>query len=260
MTSRKVMMERWGDVALVTLNAPETRNAMDLQMLEDLSLAVEEAAGARAMVLASAGPVFCAGADLKQALDRGGGRAPDFGLDLETHVNPLMRRLRDLPCPWIAAVRGAAVGAGCALALAGDLIVASENASFIQAFARVGLAPDGGSTHLLARGTTRVRAMEMMLLAEKVGAAQALDWGLINRVVADDELDGAALELAQRLAAGPTRAYAMIRRTAWAALDSGWEEALRLERETQTLAARTHDATEAMRAFVEKRPPRFQGA
>lgn len=260
MANQTVALERRGDVAVITLNDPETLNAITLDMLEALTAAIGQAAGeARAMVLRGAGRAFCAGAALKGALERGGGGAPDFGAEVESHLNPLMRQLRALPIPWIAAVRGPAVGAGCSVALAADLIVASETAAFIQGFARVGLVPDGGSTHLLARGTTRVRAMEMMLLGDKVSAVQAVDWGLINRVVPDDQLETAALELAQRLAAGPTRAYAMIRDAAWRALDSGWEEALRRERENQSLACATEDAAEGLAAFVEKRVPRFQG-
>ncbi|CAN7310476.1 enoyl-CoA hydratase-related protein [Phenylobacterium sp. LjRoot225] len=259
MASRKVLLELRGDVAIVTLNDPESLNAISLPLLEDLDEAIMEAAGrARAMMLTGAGRGFCSGAGLKGVLDAGGG-APDFGRELETHLNPVMRRLRALPIPWISAVRGPAVGAGCALALAGDLIVASDTAYFVQAFARVGLVPDGGSTHLLTRGTTRVRAMEMMLLAEKTLAAQAVQWGLINRVVPDNQLDSVAMELAARLAAGPTRSYALIREAAWRALDSGWEEVLRLERQNQSLACATQDAVEGIAAFVEKRPAQFMG-
>jgi len=259
MASRKVLLELRGDVAVVTLNAPEILNAISLPLLEELDQAITEAAGcARAMLLTGAGRGFCSGAELNGVLDSDGG-APDFGRELETHLNPVMRKLRALPIPWISAVRGPAVGAGCALALAGDLIVASDTAYFIQAFARVGLVPDGGSTHLLARGTTRVRAMEMMLLAEKTPAAQAVLWGLINRVVPDDQLDSVAMELAARLAAGPTRSYALIREAAWRALDSGWEEALALERQNQSLACATRDAAEGIAAFVEKRPAQFIG-
>lgn len=259
MASRKVLLELRGDVAVITLNEPEILNAISLPLLDQLDEAILEAAGrARAMMLTGAGRGFCSGVRLNGAPDSAGG-APDFGRELETHLNPVMRRLRALPIPWISAVRGPAVGAGCALALAGDLIVASDTAYFIQAFARVGLVPDGGSTHLLARGTTRVRAMEMMLLAEKTPAAQAVLWGLINRVVPDDQLDAAALELATRLATGPTRSYALIRDAAWRALDSAWEEALCLERKNQSLACATRDAAEGIAAFVEKRPAQFVG-
>lgn len=259
MSGGKVDFERRGDVALVTLNDPETLNAITLELLEELGEAIGRAGEARAMILTGAGRGFCSGAALKGALERGNDRAPDFGVEVESHLNPIMRRLRDLPIPWISAVRGPAVGAGCSIALAGDLILASETAYFIQGFARVGLIPDGGSTHLLTRGTTRVRAMEMMLLADKVPAIQAVDWGLINRVAPDDQLEGAALALAKRLAAGPTRAYALIRRAAWRALDSDWEEVLRLERENQTLVCGTDDAAEGIAAFVDRRPPEFKG-
>jgi len=170
-----------------------------------------------------------------------------------------MNKLRGLEIPWITAVRGPAAGVGCALALAGDLIVASETAYFLQAFVRIGIIPDGGSSYLLTRALSRAQAMEMMLLGEKIPAQQALAWGLVNRVVADDALDDAALELATRLAQGPTRAYASIRKLAWSALDSDWDSTLRLERELQKHAGRTEDAAEGIKAFLEKRPAQFLG-
>jgi 2-(1,2-epoxy-1,2-dihydrophenyl)acetyl-CoA isomerase len=260
MPGEKVLLERRGDVAVVSLNEPESLNATSRPMLDDLDRAVSEAAASsRAMILTSVGRAFCSGARLKGALDGQRGGAPDFGLDLESHVNPLMRKLRDLPIPWISAVRGPAAGVGCALALAADMILAGETAFFLQAFARVGLVPDGGSSYLLPRGATRVRAMEMMLLADKIPAAQALDWGLINRVVPDAQLDAAAMALAERLAAGPTRAYALIRQAAWSGLDSGFDDALRLERRHQSLAGETEDAAEGIAAFLEKRSPQFKG-
>lgn len=259
MAHRKVALEWRGDVAVLTLTEPETLNAMSAQMLEDLDRSISDAASrARAMILTGAGRAFCTGAGLRGGLQAGQG-APDYGMGLESHVNPVMSKLRALPVPWISAVRGPAAGAGCALALAADFIIASETAYFVQAFARVGLVPDAGSTHLLTRGTTRVRAMEMMLLGEKVTAVKALDWGLINRVTPDDQLDASAIELATRLAAGPTRAYALIRQAAWSALDCAWDEAIILERENQRAVSTTQDAAEGISAFLEKRSAQFIG-
>jgi 2-(1,2-epoxy-1,2-dihydrophenyl)acetyl-CoA isomerase len=183
--------------------------------------------------------------------------AEDLGLILETHVNPLMSQLRALPVPWLAAVRGAAAGAGCSIALAADLVVASEDAYFLQAFVRIGLVPDAGSSYLLSRIGSRVRAMEMMLLGERVPAARALEWGLINRVVSSETLDETALELAQRLAAGPTRTLGAIRDMAWTAADSNWQTTLQLERMAQNRIGRTADAREGISAFLQKRKPRF---
>ncbi len=260
MATTKVLIERRGDVTVLRLNAPETLNAVSAPMIEQLSWAFEAAAlEARAIVLTGVGRAFCSGAGLNDGLAGGDLGEPDLGLTLETHINPLMSQLRALPIPWIAAVRGAAAGVGCSIALAADLVLAGETAYFLQAFARIGIIPDGGSSHLLARGASRVRAMEMMLLGDKVPAAQALDWGLINRVVPDDRLDDESLALATRLAAGPTKAYGLIRRLAWDGLDSDWETALRLERDLQKAAGRTRDAGEGVAAFLEKRPARFEG-
>jgi 2-(1,2-epoxy-1,2-dihydrophenyl)acetyl-CoA isomerase len=171
-----------------------------------------------------------------------------------------MRALRDLPIPWISAVHGAAAGVGASIALAADLIVAGESAYFLQAFRRIGLVPDGGATWLLAQSAGRVRAMELMLLGDRLPAPRALEWGLINRVVADDLLQDAALALAQELASGPTRALALIRQAAWAATASDLDTALATERKLQTEAGRSADFQEGVRAFLEKRPARFTGA
>ena len=206
----KVKYEREGDVAVITLNDPATLNAITAEMSEELSAAFERAVcEARAVVLTGEGRAFSSGANL------GGGAPPmgddgkiDLGRVLEERYNPFVTRLRDLPIPFVTAVNGAAAGVGCRFALMGDLIVAAESAYFLQAFRRIGLVPDGGSTYLLPRMTTRARAMEMMLLGEKLPAAKALEWGLINRCVPDAELMPAAKALALELANGPTKALA----------------------------------------------------
>lgn len=252
---------KWhGAVAIVRLNDPERLNPLSMPMLTELVAALDEVAGsARCMILTGAGRAFCSGASLGQ---QPGDEAPteaDFGQVLEDHINPLMTRLRDFPIPWISSVRGAAAGVGCSLALAADLVLASDTGYFLQAFSRIGLVPDGGSTHLLARSVGRVRAMEMMLLGDRVPAVQALEWGMINRVVADDHLDREALELAERLAAGPTRTLALIRKLGWTAIDAEWHDALAAERTSQNEAGRTADAAEGIAAFLAKRPPAFKG-
>jgi 2-(1,2-epoxy-1,2-dihydrophenyl)acetyl-CoA isomerase len=178
---------------------------------------------------------------------------------LETHVNPLMSKLRNLPVPWICAVRGAAAGVGASLALAADLIVAGESAYFLQAFTRIGLVPDGGSSHLLVKTIGRVRAMELMLLAERLPAARALEWGLINRVVADAVLEDEAFKLASQLARGPAIALGLARQLAWSAVDEDWETVLKRERGAQCIAGRTRDADEGINAFIEKRTAVFNG-
>lgn len=247
-------------VAVIRLNDPATLNALTATMAEALMQALHEAeAGARAVMLCGAGRGFCAGANLTSV-----GAMPklaefDAGLLLETHFNPLMRQLRDLKIPLVTAVRGAAAGIGASLALIGDIIVAADTAYFLQAFRRIGLVPDGGSTFMLARAAGRVRAMEMMLLGEKIPAPKALEWGLITRVVPEAELEARALDIARELAAGPSLALAQIRRLAWMGAESTFAEMLDAERATQRDTGRTADFLEGVGAFLQKRPARFQG-
>jgi 2-(1,2-epoxy-1,2-dihydrophenyl)acetyl-CoA isomerase len=253
-------IEHHGDVALLRLNDPATLNALTMDLVDTLHDAVRDtAAGARAMLLCGAGRAFCSGANLN-ATNPNGAEPHDAGRSLERHVNPLMRTLRDLPIPWICAVQGAAAGVGASLALSADLVIAGETAYFLQAFSRIGLVPDGGATWLLPQAVGRVRAMELMLLGEKLAADKARAWGLINRVVPDDTLADAALALAAQLAAGPTRTLGMIRAAAWAASASDLDCALDTERRLQSEAGATADFAEGVRAFLEKRPARFTGA
>jgi 2-(1,2-epoxy-1,2-dihydrophenyl)acetyl-CoA isomerase len=252
--------EREGDVAIIRLNDPATLNALTMPLVDALHDAIRQAATeARAMLLCGAGRSFCSGANLA-ASGPNPDEPRDAGLALENHINPLMRSLRDLPIPWISAVQGAAAGVGASLALAADLIVAGETAYFLQAFRRIGLVPDGGATWLLSQAVGRVRAMELMLLGEKLPADKARAWGLINRVVPDDQIQTTALALATDLAAGPTRALGMIRQAAWAATAGDLDTALHTERTLQTAAGQTADFAEGVRAFFEKRPARFTGA
>lgn len=249
------------EVAIIRLNDPATLNAVTVAMVEEIGTALDQIeTSARALILTGAGRAFCAGANLAAEIEPEDDGLPDMGGALETHINPLMTRLRNLAFPWISAVRGPAAGVGCSLALAADLVIASESAYFLQAFSRIGLVPDGGSSWLLARGAGRIRAMELMLLGERLPATTALEWGLINRVVADDQLEAAALDLASRLAAGPTRSLGFIREAAWAAADLPWEEALANERRLQFHAGRTADHREGVAAFKAKRPAVFTGA
>ncbi len=255
----QVEYELTGNVATLRLNDPATLNALTPAVVTALHEAAARAGReARGMVLCGAGRGFCSGWNLAAAAPGEG--EPDAGAALEAFVNPLMRTLRDLPIPWISAVHGAAAGVGASIALAADLIVAGESAYFLQAFRRIGLVPDGGATWLLAQSAGRARAMELMLLGDKLPAPKALEWGLINRVVPDGEVQGAGLALARELADGPTRALALIRRAAWAATASDLDAALATERRLQAEAGRTADFAEGVRAFLEKRPARFTGA
>jgi 2-(1,2-epoxy-1,2-dihydrophenyl)acetyl-CoA isomerase len=256
----KITVEKNGALGIIRLNDPTVLNALSIEMLEELDRALDEVAGfARALILTGVGRAFCAGANLSGTPAIADDGLPDAGAILESHVNPLITKLRNLSIPWITGVRGPAAGAGCSLALAADLIVASETAYFLQAFSRIGLVPDGGSSFLLTRAIGRVRAMEMMLLGERVSASKALEWGLINRVVPDAQLEAVTLELAQGLAAGPTRSLGMIRQLAWHAVDADWHGALATERRLQRAAGRTADHREAVAAFLEKRPAHFAG-
>jgi 2-(1,2-epoxy-1,2-dihydrophenyl)acetyl-CoA isomerase len=256
----KVLADRIGPVLRVTFNDPATLNAATLQIAEAMiGLLTDGLGDARAVLLTGTGRGFCSGANLAGGVVGDDPAGPDAGAALDSHYNPLVRVLRDLPVPLVTAVNGAAAGVGCSLALMGDMILAAESAYFLQAFRRIGLVPDGGSSYMLARAIGKARAMEMMLMGEKLPAAQALSWGLINRVVPDGALADEALSLATALAQGPTRTLAMIRKMAWAGLDNGWEEQLELERTLQRQAGRTRDSMEGVIAFLQKRPANFTG-
>jgi 2-(1,2-epoxy-1,2-dihydrophenyl)acetyl-CoA isomerase len=258
----KVKYEQEGAVAIVTMSDPATLNAIAVDMTEELVEAFNRAASeARCVVLTGEGRAFSSGANLASGappMDSDG--QPDLGGRLEATFNPFVSMLRDLPIPYVSAVNGAAAGIGCSFALLGDLIVASESAYFLQAFRRIGLVPDGSATYHLPRMIGRVRAMEMMLLGERLPAKTALEWGLINRCVPDGELMATAKALAGELANGPTKTLGMIRRLAWASLDHTWGEQIQAERQAQRAAGRTEDFREGVQAFFQKRSPNFKGA
>jgi 2-(1,2-epoxy-1,2-dihydrophenyl)acetyl-CoA isomerase len=263
---QKIKLETDGPVAVITLNDPATMNAAGVDLVQELTdafkrLAAGEVEGARAVVLTGAGRGFCSGANLAGGgpANRSAGGQVDAGSALETVYNPFVTSLRDLPMPFVTAVNGAAAGVGCSMALMGDLIVAGESGYFLQAFRRIGLVPDGGSTYLLPRMIGRARAMEMTLLGERVPAAKALEWGLINRCVPDADLMSEAMTLARQLAEGPM-ALKLIRKLMWASLDAEFAEQLTAERQAQALAGRTADFQEGVAAFLQKRPAVFKGA
>ena len=257
----KIRLEQDGATAIVTLADPANLNAASVAMVDELMHVFGRVAsgelGARAVVLTGEGRGFCSGASLS-----GRGLAPgeevDAGAELDSHHHPFVRALRDLPVPLVTAVNGAAAGVGCAYALMGDLIVAAESAYFLQAFRRIGLVPDGGSTWLLPRLIGKARAMEMVLLGDRLPAQTALEWGLVNRVVPDAELRSAALGLARQLAEGPASLGAT-RRLIWDGMDSSWEDQLGAERRAQRDAGRTRDFLEGVQAFFQKRSANFSG-
>ncbi|GAC1453334.1 MAG: enoyl-CoA hydratase/isomerase [Steroidobacteraceae bacterium] len=259
MTYARITYEIRNDVAVLRLNDPASLNAVSLAMADELLQALERAQHeSRALLIGSVGRAFCSGANLTGPVDLDDPQR-DLGAPLETHFNPLMLRLRNSTIPIVTAVRGAAAGIGASIALSADVIVADQSAYFYQAFCHVGLVPDGGAAYLLSRAVGRVRAMELMLLGEKLPAARALEWGLITRVVAETDLEASALAIAEQLAHGP-RSVGLIRQLAGAALDLDLERELALEREQQRAAGRTADFVEGLKAFREKRPARFKGA
>ncbi|MGB3503363.1 MAG: enoyl-CoA hydratase-related protein [Mesorhizobium sp.] len=258
--SERISISTGGDgVARIVFDHAPTMNAITLTMVEQIRDALPDISRhARCLVVSGGGQHFCSGADLSKGTSTGSQKS-DAGYRLETHFNPMMSDLRNLSIPWVSVVRGAAAGIGCAIALSADLIVASRNAYFLQAFRRIGLIPDGGSAFVLARAAGRVRAMEMMLLGEKVPAQTALDWGLINRCVEDDALEAEAEAIVARIASGPTRALSLARHSAWAAVERDYEGSLAVERKYQGEAGMTDDYLEGVAAFREKRPARFTG-
>lgn len=256
----KATYELDGGVALITLTDPATLNAISVEMTLELTEHFRRASTeARCVVLTGEGRGFSSGANLASGappVDAEG--QPDLGGRLEATFNPFVTMLRDLPIPYVTAVNGVAAGIGCSFALLGDLIVAAESAYFLQAFRRIGLVPDGSATYHLPRMIGRARAMEMMLLGEKIPAKTAHEWGLVNRCVPDIELMSAAKALAIELANGP-KSLGMIRRLAWASLDNTWEEQLQAERQMQREAGRSEDFREGVQAFFQKRPAKFKG-
>ncbi len=265
MTYAKIKVSHQGAVTIIHLSDPATMNAagadLAAELLDALKQATDGPSPARALVLTGEGRGFCSGANLQSS--PGGGKMdadgkPDASASLITVYNPLVTYVREMSVPLVTAVNGAAAGVGCSLALLGDLIVAGESAYFLQAFRRIGLVPDGGSTYLLPRMIGKARAMEMALLGEKVSAAKALEWGLINRVVADADLMSTALELAQTLATGPA-SLGLTRQIILSALDSDWAQQIHREAMAQKAAGKTDDFAEGVAAFLEKRPARFTG-
>lgn len=260
MTSPAVLTAVDGGVMTVTMNRPEVLNALNPAMLDGLrgAFAAAKADDAvRAVVLTGAGRGFCAGADLGSDAMRTG--RTDVSQGLREHYHPIVLAMRQLPKPIVAAVNGSAAGAGMSLALACDVVLAGESASFLQAFSKIGLVPDCGSTWFLPRIVGDVRARAMMLMAEKIPARDALQYGLVWKVVADDALAAEAGGCAARLASMPTRALDLIKQALTQSAANGLGEQLEVEALMQGQAFRTEDFREGVAAFVEKRAPRFVG-
>ncbi len=259
MAYEKIRYEVTDNVAVIKLDDPATLNAVTSRMGEELLDALWRGEReARAIVLGSVGRGFCSGANLAEGGIDINDPARDMGGRLDAIFHPIVYQIRSSAAPVVTAVRGPAAGVGCGIALAGDMIVAGNGATFIMAFRNIGLASDGGASYFLTRAIGRVRAMEMMLMGSKLPAATALDWGLINRVVPDDDVDAAAFGLAKQLAHGPS-SLSIIKRLAWSALDDSFETTLSNERVAQREAGRTDDFAEGVAAFREKRAAVFKG-
>lgn len=260
MDYQNIKLEIVDGVATLTMNRPEVLNAASPDLAAEVCHALERLThenqdrAARALVFTGAGRAFCSGADL------GARKTGNVGDSLDTHYNPVIHRLYELPIPVICAINGPAAGVGCSFALAGDIVIAARSAYFLQAFINIGLVPDGGSTWILPRLVGKARAMQMMMLGEKITAEKAENWGLIYRMVEDAELASTAGALARKFADGPTMAYRMLRHGVRQAMEAGLSEGLQIERRNQYHATHSKDFVEGVTAFFEKRPARFNGS
>jgi 2-(1,2-epoxy-1,2-dihydrophenyl)acetyl-CoA isomerase len=258
---QNILLDIADGVARLTFNRPERLNSFNTQMHAEVRAALDavRASAARVLVITGAGRAFSAGQDLNDRAVSPGGAAPDLADSIERNYKPLVLSLRALPMPVVAAVNGVAAGAGANIALACDLVIAARSASFVQAFARLGLVPDSGGTWFLPRLVGSARALGLALLGEKLPAEQAAAWGLIWRCVEDAELAGVVDALARELAAAPTRGLARTKQ----AMYEGWSrtlaEQLDVERDYQGELGRSADYAEGVAAFAAKRAPRFSG-
>lgn len=263
MTEELVRVRQRDGIATVTLTDPAAMNALSLEMVTEFAKVLKRLArpeeGTRCLVITGEGRGFCAGANLKRRLSQEE-RDEMTGSLLELYYHPVFRLVRDFPAPVVTAVNGAAVGAGMSLAMMGDIILAGRSAYFLQAFRNIGLVPDCGSSWLLPRIIGAARAREMSLLGERLPAETALEWGLINRLVDDAELEAMTAEIAEKLASGPVNAQTSIRRLYWESPHKSFEEQIDLEDSFQSVAALAPEAQEGVAAFREKRKADFRKA
>jgi 2-(1,2-epoxy-1,2-dihydrophenyl)acetyl-CoA isomerase len=257
-----IVVDRREGVLLLTLNRPEVLNSFNARMAEDVQRALGQAAddaAVRAVLITGTGRAFCSGQDLSEVLPREGRPDPDLGDIVRRQYNPIIHAIRTLEKPVVCAVNGVAAGAGANLAFACDIVVAAEDAVFIQSFGKIGLIPDSGGTFILPRIVGLQRAAALTMLGEKLTAEHAKQWGLVYDVVPHTVLASTTFDIARRLASLPTRGFGLTKRGFNAAFANDLDTQLALEEELQAEAGRTADYAEGVRAFIEKRPPRFQG-
>ena len=254
MTEQLIRLRQDNGIATLTLDDPSAMNALSLEMVTELAQALKRLArpeeGTRCLVITGEGRGFCAGANLKRRLSQ-------EELD-QIYYHPVFRLVRDFPAPVVTAVNGAAVGAGMSLALMGDIILAGKSAYFLQAFRNIGLVPDCGSSWMLPRIIGAARAREMSLLGERLPAETALEWGLINRLCEDGDLQDAAAGIAEKIASGPLNSQTSIRKLYWASSQNSFEDQIDLEDHYQGIASTGPEAKEGIAAFQEKRKADFR--
>lgn len=255
MSFETILFEVQAGIARLTLNRPEKLNSFTVQMHAEIRQALyqlEETGTARVLAITGKGRGFCAGQDLSED-------EADLGVAIERDYAPLVRRLRGLSVPVVAAVNGVAAGAGANLALACDVVIATKSASFIQSFSKVGLMPDTGGTYFLPRLAGTARAMGLALFAERISAEQAAGWGFIWRCVEDDQFAKTVEDVLDELADGPTKAFSRIKQAIYASAGNSLDKQLKLERDFMSELGHTRDYREGVAAFLEKRTPRFRG-
>jgi 2-(1,2-epoxy-1,2-dihydrophenyl)acetyl-CoA isomerase len=249
-------------VSIIALNRPKKLCAMNAEMMGETMDAIDKAVeneAVRCLLLTGTGRGFCSGQDLNDRIQAEEGKKRDLGETLDQGYNRLARKVHTLRMPMVVAVNGIAAGAGASMALLGDIVIAGKSASFIQAFVRIGLVPDCGGTYALPRLVGRARALGLALLGDTIDAQTAADWGLIWKTVDDEALIEEALGTAKRLAAGPTKSYALIRQAIRAADTNSFDEQLDFEMQCQRAAGYTDDHAEGVQAFLDKRPPEYSG-
>ena len=256
-----IISERVGDVAVITLNRPDTLNALNLALTEELADAIDGAQkdGVRALLLTGAGRGFCSGADLAAGEGKGHPSSNDLLRTIRMPLGYHAMLLREFPRPTVAAVNGAAVGAGFGLALACDIRIAAQSARFSAIFAKRALSPDYGCTQTLPTIVGMSKALELMYTGDIIDSSEAERIGMVSRVVPDDELSEVAMELAQKLASGPSIAHALTKKMVYTAHERTFEEQLWMEGQASTASGSSEDRKEGLRAFVERREPKFQG-